>query len=174
MPPLRRFELALRGATALATAVAAAALLWPARAPMVEIAPAGLESPPAAAAAPRADPALSRGIADANIFSATRRAPRERYRPDAAQATGEGMAGDGPSAAAGGGGVPHLYGIVPDASGAAALLRLDPGAPGALLYREGDRGGMYRVDSIGEQSVVLSGPSGRLELRLPRPQEPIR
>jgi hypothetical protein len=171
--PLGRLELALRAATALAIAVAAAALLWPARAANVEIAPAGLESTPAASTAPPADAALSRDITDANIFSATRRAPRERYRPDGAQATGEGLADVDPTAAVRGEGIPHLYGIVPGVDGAAALLRLDPAATGALLYREGDRGGRYRVDTIGEQSVVLNGPSGRLELRLPRP-EPIR
>ena len=64
---------------------------------------------------------------------------------------------------------PELFGIVPEANGSAALLRLDPAAPSALLYREGDRGGRYRVERIEERSVVLSGPTGRIELRLGGP-----
>jgi hypothetical protein len=173
MPGMRRVELALRALTVVSAAIAAAALLWPASVPRVEIAPAGLEGGSTGPLLAGADADLVGTIAQANIFSSTRSAPRVRYRP-----LGSGVEGESPRDDAGAGaregGVPQLYGIVPGAAGAAALLRLDPAASGALLYREGDRGGRYRVDQIGEQSVVLTGPAGRLELRLPRPPESSR
>jgi hypothetical protein len=47
-------------------------------------------------------------------------------------------------------------------------LRLDPAVQGAQLYRVGDVGGKYRVTEIAERSVVLTGPRGRIVLRLDR------
>jgi hypothetical protein len=49
-------------------------------------------------------------------------------------------------------------------------MRLDAGNPEAQIYREGDSGGRYRVVKINERSVILEGPSGRIELRLQRPE----
>jgi hypothetical protein len=166
----KRLELALRALTVLALGIAALALLWQPSAPPAEIAPAGLNAGPGATLETRGDGGLSRAVAQGNIFSATRSAPRVRYRPIGSSAGAERAAADAPGAGTGGG-VPQLFGIVPGADGAAALLRLDPGVPGALLYRTGDRGGRYRVDDVGERSVVLTGPAGRVELRLPAPEE---
>jgi hypothetical protein len=171
MPWARRLELALRGLTGVSGVIAAAALLWPASVPAVEIAPARLDGGTPKPFAPDGDVAVAGAIAQGNIFSETRSAPRARYRPLGPE-VGEDVGGE--AAAAGGEGVPQLYGIVPDADGAAALLRLDASAPGALLYRVGDRGGRFRVEEIRDQSVVLIGPAGRVELRLARPEESVR
>jgi hypothetical protein len=40
------------------------------------------------------------------------------------------------------------------------------------LYREGDRAGRYRVVSINDKAVVLSGPRGQTVLQLKRPEGP--
>jgi hypothetical protein len=173
MAPIKRIELALRALTALSLAIAAGALLWPASAPEIEIAPAGLGGGAIASPDAGRHAAPQEAIARSNIFSATRSAPRVRYRPPGSAAEPQGVAEDA-AGAAGAGRVPRLYGILPDASGAAALMGLDPAAPGAQLYRDGDHGGRYRVERIGDQSVILSGPSGRVELRLPRPEGAIR
>lgn len=45
-----------------------------------------------------------------------------------------------------------------------ALLRLN--REGAQSYREGDVAGGYRIEKINEGSVTLSGPSGRMVIRL--------
>ena len=111
-------------------------------------------------------------IVNANIFSASRKAPRTRYRPFAAESAAPEVTM--PPAETGEVGldnerVPQLSGIMLGPSGPSALLRLDPGKPDAQVYREGERGGRYRVLKINEQSVVLSGPAGRIVLRLQRP-----
>jgi hypothetical protein len=109
-----------------------------------------------------------------NIFSSSRKAPATRYDPYATPNpyTPPPVAGMGvpevtetadPDA------VPKLYGTLSGPAGPAALLRLDPSAPGARLYREGERGGAYRVERIDGQSVVLAGPGGRIVLRLAPP-----
>lgn len=170
MAGTRRIELALRALTALSVVVAATALLWPASLPEAEIAPAGLEPGARAPIRPPPGDAVSREIIGGNIFSTTRRPPATRYRP-IGPAEGESLAEGGTES---GEGAPRLYGIVPAANGAAALLRLDRAVGGARLYREGERGGSYRVESIGERSVVLSGPAGRVELRLPAAPETAR
>jgi hypothetical protein len=171
----RRLELALRTLTALSAAIAVVALAWPVSVPEAEIAPGGLDAEPAAPRHPeRAGAGLAQAVAQGNIFSTTRSAPRVRYRP-LGPAAGAEVSAEADAAGGGGqSGVPQLYGIVPGTDGAAALLRLDPAVPGALLYRTGDRGGRYRVDEIGERSVVLTGPAGRVELRLPAPLEAAR
>lgn len=167
VPTARRVELRLRALTGTAVVVAAGALLWPPNVPEIDIPPAGLASPATAPPPPASEPSALRAIVAGDVFSSSRSAPRGRWRPPGLAASGASAepASGGPASV----GVPRLYGIVPGASGAAALLRLDPSVSGALLYREGDRGGRYRVDAIGEQSVVLTGPSGRIELRLAAP-----
>jgi hypothetical protein len=68
--------------------------------------------------------------------------------------------------------VPRFYGTVAGgASGRSALLRLDAHIPGARLYREGDRGGRYRITRIRDDAVTLDGPSGSIVLHLPRTRE---
>ncbi len=172
-----RVEPILRGLTAVALAVALGAILWPTTVPEVELAPAGFEPPPGArpAARPAAagDAATARKIVEGNIFSHLRAAPAVRWRPlgpaiPAGEAVGPAPVGSG------GDEVPRLLGTLVDGSGPAALLRLDPASPGSRLYRVGERGGRYRVESITEQAVVLIGPQGRIELRLPHPDGALR
>jgi hypothetical protein len=52
-----------------------------------------------------------------------------------------------------------------------ALLRLLASDPTPRLYAVGDKAGGYSVVSIDARSVVLSGPRGRVVLRLPENEE---
>lgn len=178
MIPVRRLALGLWAVTIIFAAAAAGTLFWRPAVTAVEIPPAGLDAPPAPGA-PRVvmDPAAAQTIVDANIFSSSRAAPAVRYsalEPD--PGTGAAMIPDPAMVEATGvtddEAVPHLYGTVIGPRGATALMRLDPGIPGAQIYREGDRGGIYRVVRINEQSVILSGPEGRIVLSLIPPGGP--
>lgn len=169
-------ELALRALTMIFLVVAAGALLLRPSLSAVEIPLAGLDALPATRS-PRSviDPAAGEAIVDANIFSSSRAAPEVRYSPfesdsesDAPMITESAM--EDSIAITEDEAAPRLYGTVVGPSGASALMRLDAATPGAQLYREGDRGGTFRVVKINEQSVVLSGRQGRIVLRLSPPE----
>ncbi len=120
-------------------------------------------------------------VANANILSASRRAPQRRYvSPDVATETGFSMpaafvsapdssvvnastADDDADA------VPALYGTVNTDGVWRALLRLSSSDPNPSLLQEGDKRGAYRVVSIRSNAVVVAGPSGQRTLRLARP-----
>lgn len=122
-------------------------------------------------ALPPAVPADVQAIVDGNIFSPTRTAPAERYDPyGGAAEDAEPMFGEvfEDEAVTDDGGVPKLYGTVVGPDGGVALLRLDPALADARPYRVGDRAAGYRVLRIDTSSVVLSGPGGRIVLRLNR------
>ena len=170
MSMLPRLERIFQIATAM---IALTALLWPARVSNAEIAPPG-STARASKAAPRTfEASAADAVIAGNIFSPARTAPARRFNPaepDEPEVTppppvdNSDVASDDEEA------VPHLFGIVIGPAGATALLRLDRENPDAQIYREGDRGGRYRVVKINERSVILDGPSGRIELRLPRPE----
>ncbi|MSR22514.1 MAG: hypothetical protein EXR92_03055 [Gemmatimonadetes bacterium] len=160
-----RLELALRAVIAISMGIAVVALVWRPSVPMLEVAPAGVDFPPITRPLSTIDPAAGQTIVAADIFSASRTAPAVRYNPVDPDA---GNVPD-PSPITEDQAVPQLYGTVVGPRGASALMRLDAGTTGAQLYREGDRGGTYRVEEIDEQSVVLSGPEGRIVVRLVHP-----
>jgi hypothetical protein len=114
-------------------------------------------------------------IVQGNIFSPTRSAPRTRYSPNGdgevedSAATAE-MTAATPDAASTG--VPALFGTMISPEGAHALLQLDAAQTEPRLYRVNESAGGYRVVRIEERAVTLSGPRGRVVLRLPvRPDE---
>jgi hypothetical protein len=177
MTNLRRTELTLHALTVVFVAVGGVALLRPPVVPAGETLPEGLDTQVPAGSQPDltlADPGALERVVTSNIFSSSRRAPRDRYDPFAPPpdpfappasdaempAAPEPVDPDA---------VPRLYGTVTGPAGPAALLRLDPSRPEAQLYREGERGGAYRVEKIDGPSVVLVGPSGRIVLRLTPP-----
>ena len=108
-----------------------------------------------------------------NLFAPSRSAPSRR-------AASSGMA-SGQAAAPGGdvemqpgmGFQPALVGTaVSDRPGETrALLQLDPADPAPRLYAVGDQAGGYRVVSITAREVVVTGPRGRIVLRLPQREE---
>ncbi|MEX2282463.1 MAG: hypothetical protein WEE89_08260 [Gemmatimonadota bacterium] len=171
-----RIEPVLRGLTALFVVIALGALFWRPSAPRTEIAPAGLTATPTSRSAAAADPAMSQAIIAANIFSPSRTTPRSRYNPfEPDPVTVEPAFGNNiidsaaiPDEEV----IPRLFGIVVGPAGGSALMRLDPAQPEAQLYREGDRGGVYRVVKVNQQSVILSGPRGQTVLQLKRPEGP--
>jgi hypothetical protein len=175
---MARAERVLKALTAVFLIVAVGAFFLEAPLPALVTAPAGL-TPPTGDRAPTPSTGEVRGedIVDANIFSVSRAAPASRYNPyeinaDVNAPMFPDFVFDAPALVPEGDRVPTLYGTVLGPDGATALLRLDPSTPGARLYRAGDRAGDYRVIEIDAQSVVLSGPEGRVQLRLLRPEGP--
>jgi hypothetical protein len=107
-----------------------------------------------------------------NLFSPSRTAPTRRYAgpnvaaPDMTDPNGE------PT--------PPSVGFMPVLIGTAvserpgetrALLQLIASDPTPRLYGVGDRAGGYSVVSIDARSVVVTGPRGRVVLRLPENEE---
>ena len=78
-----------------------------------------------------------------------------------------------PSPSVGAGFTPELIGTaVSERPGETrALLRLLANDATPRLYSVGDRAGGYSVVSIDARAVVLSGPRGRVVLRLPENEE---
>jgi hypothetical protein len=175
----RRLERVLRTLTTIFLLIAALAFLWRPPAPDISIPPAQLEVP-SSTHSPLAvvDPGVSQVIIKANIFSSARKAPTVRYSPFAPDADlyAPPIPYSEPAEAAANltdeEAVPKLYGTIIGPRGAAALMRLDAGQPEARLYLEGERGGAYRVITVSGDSVVLSGPRGRVVLKLIRREGP--
>jgi hypothetical protein len=167
--PLPRIELALRVLSTILLVVALIALVWTPGVSDTEIAPAGLDTPPAKGSPLAAiDPATAETIINKNVFSAARRAPAARYRMFASEAAPQPAVSAVPREPAVNEGerVPQLFGTVLGPRGPSALMRLDPALPDAQIYREGDSAGQYRVEKINERSVVLVGKRGRVTLYL--------
>lgn len=187
VPPVRRLVLGLNAATVLLVLGGILLLVLPGRAPEAR-AVGMLASPGALPDSVRQPPAPDLGAADrvvhTDIFSARRSAPPRRYMfgeapqdPDAMPSepspatplAGEPV--DSTMASTASDAVPHLYGTMLGPTGATALLRLEARVSEPRLFRVGDRAGGYRVTEIGDRSVMLMGPSGRVVLRLKQPDE---
>jgi hypothetical protein len=167
---LPRIERALLIGAAVFGAIALTALLWPARVPTDELAPAGLSAHANKAAARVTDTSAPDAVIAGNIFSPTRAAPARRFNPAEPEPVSAPPEDNADVVVSEEEAVPRLFGIVIGPAGASALMRLDASNPEAQIYREGDSGGRYRVVKINERSVILEGPSGRIELRLQRPE----
>lgn len=171
----------LRTVLDIATALlaAAAVALWFVQPPL-PAANAEL-SRVASSAAPRvAPPAVARSnagdanaIIGGNIFSATRAAPVTRYTPVGSGS--ETMVDPLPvpefvlPVAP-----PRVYGTMSGPGGATALIQPDSAGSSGRLYREGERVGQFRIEKILGSSVVLRGPSGRVEITVERREERIQ
>lgn len=185
-PRTRVLDRLLWGAAAVLLISGAAMWLLPVSMP--EAVPALPTAPSSdSAAAPGApgvaDPAIAEDIAIASIFLNSRTPPSRRYRPPDAslEAAGGGPGGimeptpmtmppamsDSLNLA---GEIPRLFGTIVDTTGAKALLHLS-GSSGPRLYAAGESDGGYRVISITPRTAVLSGPAGRITLRLDPPPE---
>ncbi len=120
----------------------------------------------------RAD-SLTEDIILYNLFAPGRTAPARRYAAASAATDDRAMVDPDTPASVGGGFRPELIGTaVSERPGETrALLRLLANDPSPRLYGVGDRAGGYSVISIDARAVVLSGPRGRVVLRLPEIQE---
>lgn len=120
----------------------------------------------------RAD-SLTEDIILYNLFAPGRSAPARRYSASAVTDDRAMVDQDTPSPSVGGSFRPELIGTaVSERPGETrALLRLLANEPAPRLYGVGDRAGGYSVISIDARAVVLSGPRGRVVLRLPEIQE---
>lgn len=162
--------------------VAVVIYVWPLGSGLPGETRAGL-STTVAPPAPRNDTSDARSVVSANILSASRRAPSQRYvspevavqpafvMPAAFAPTTSNIAGDSmssPGSTDAGDEVPALYGIVSMNGTSRALLRLSSADASPSLFGEGDKRGNYRVMSIRGNSVVLATPSGTRTLRLAR------
>lgn len=141
---------------------------------VLRLAPTGLPTsdPAVAVAAPPAPRervtsrlAGSAAIVESNVFSPRRAPPATRFVPDWARrdSTPPPVARRAqpvePSI--------RLYGIARGGAGAVALIDADPRVPGAEVYRVGDLVRGSRVTAVTDSTVVLSGRTGSLVLRLP-------
>jgi hypothetical protein len=103
-------------------------------------------------------------VVAANAFSASRTAPETRFIP-------EGLRKEAPPVVR----EPRkprevpvlLFGISRGPGGAVALIDADPAVPGAEVYRLGETVRDGRLTALGDTTVVLTRPSGRVVLRLP-------
>jgi hypothetical protein len=120
----------------------------------------------------RAD-TLTEDIILYNLFAPGRSAPARRYSASAVTDDRAMVDQDTASPSVGGSFRPELIGTaVSERPGETrALLRLLANDPAPRLYGVGDRAGGYSVISIDARAVVLSGPRGRVVLRLPEIQE---
>jgi hypothetical protein len=138
--------------------------------------------PPAVGPATRAGdasaPSNSSDDADAivafNMFSASRAAPAARYTPPgaggpSADASDASMQNEPAAPAAP---PPRVYGTMTGPNGATALIEGDSAGSSSRLYREGDRVGAYRIVKILPSSVVVTGPSGRVSLKVEQREDP--
>ena len=104
-------------------------------------------------------------IVSSNMFSATRAAPSVRYTPQ-----GAGVSADVPSmqdeVVAPPAPPPRVFGTMTGPNGATALIQPDSAGSSSRLYREGERVGAFRIEKILASSVIVLGPSGRLELKV--------
>jgi hypothetical protein len=152
-------------AAALFIAAGAALRLAPVRGPeALDAAPVAAAAAPGPRRTPPPDTQRYRTIVAMNAFSAARTAPATRFLPEGLRRDTVPVARTARKPAE----VPaRLFGITRGPGGAVALIEADPTVPGAEVYQVGDevRGG--RITAIGDSTVVLSRPSGRIVLRLP-------
>jgi hypothetical protein len=108
-----------------------------------------------------------------NLFAPGRNPPARRYAAAAAPDDGPMVDPDASASSVAGDFTPELVGtVVSESPGQSrALLRLLATDPSPRLYSVGDRAGGYSVVSIDARAVVLSGPRGRVVLRLPENEE---
>lgn len=143
-------------------------------------APAGMAQRPGAPSSKPGDgppktlgeaPVSGAAIISANVFSASRSAPRVRYLPpDLAPAAEDSLSARG---------TPpvqrlRLFGTVVGPSGTAALIDADPAVRGAEIYGVGDVVDGRRIVAVSESTVVLDGAAGRLVLRMQPAIQPSR
>jgi hypothetical protein len=171
---MRRLVIGLWAMAALLTATGIVFLILPVReTPVLVPEPVRTSG---VAFADGADPALAEEVIVANVFSTRRAPPSTRYTPPESASDSAGVTVDDPPPTvaevsgdeAGG---PVLFGTVVGPAGTQALLHLDPSATGPRLYSVGERDGGFRVVSIAPRVVVLTGPRGRVTLRLDREEE---
>lgn len=146
----------------------AARLLWPLALTfsivgmVLRLAPAAVPSANAPTITPAQPlppvPALASGteVVAANIFAASRSAPRLAFSPR----------GHVPVTATPAPAPLVLYGVTVTADDALALIDADPQIPGAEIYRVGERVGANRLIAITDSTVTLAPASGTAPLVL--------
>ena len=168
---MHRLEMTLKVLTILF--VAAGVMLWlvPPRAPATSALPSALTRPTAqAASTPSSDSVSISTIIASNIFSPSRAAPRSRYSPATGTEPSPAGVEQVPSASLVSPPPLHVFGTMMGPGGATALMVTDSAGASGRLYREGDKIGGYRIVRITGSSVIVTGPSGRVELRI-QPRE---
>lgn len=168
-------QTALRGVIAAGLVSGAVLLAWPTSADGTEQLIMELAADPSLPPRMAAD-SLTMDVVMGNVFAASRTPPRRRFTPQDSGSVDESvpaMIDPAPNATTAGDGIPALLGTVVGENGVVmALLHLNAADPGPRLYAVGARDGGYRVVSIAPRTVILSGPQGRVSLRLPDEERP--
>lgn len=145
---------------------AAAVLVWPVSV-AVPAASRAMPRPPARPPAIVAVDSTTGAIVATNLFSGSRRAPRERFRlpgtEPVAEVPGASLTAGAPDTDAG----PQLVGVVLGPGVSRALVQLASDSTPRLLV-VGDRIGRWQLRRIGSDRVELSSASGTRTVRLSR------
>ncbi len=110
-------------------------------------------------------------IVSSNIFSATRAAPSVRYTPPGAGGVSADVSSMPDEVVAIAAAPPRVFGTMTGSNGATALIQPDSAGSSSRLYREGERVGAFRIEKILPNSVIVRGPSGRMELKVQQGEE---
>jgi len=105
-------------------------------------------------------------IVSSNMFSATRAAPSVRYTPPGAGGTSADVSAAQDEVVALPAPPPRVFGTMTGPNGATALIQPDSAGSSSRLYREGERVGAFLIEKILTSSVIVRGPSGRMELKV--------
>lgn len=169
---MERAGTVLRGLTVAALVAGAALLSWPIDASVAPLGDALGASAVAAGPAPVAGTdSLVEDIILYDAFARSRTPPDRRYAGPGTEVDADA----GPSVpAATATEAPILLGTVVSDRAAGSMAMLQAGATDRAprLYAVGERVGSYRVESVEARSVVLTGPRGRVVLRLPQEERP--
>lgn len=139
--------------------------------PYVVIPPAAVGR---ATASPTHSPSASSDagvIVSSNMFSATRAAPSVRYTPPGAGGVSADVSFMPDEVVAIAAPPPRVFGTMTGSNGATALIQPDSAGSSSRLYREGERVGAFRIEKILANSVIVRGPSGRMELKVQQGEE---
>ena len=129
------------------------------------------DSIPVAATTSTSADSLTEDIILHNLFASSRTAPSRRY--SGTDVTSRDVDAEVSASSMASSFMPELIGTAVSGKPGEtkALLRLIASDPSPRLYAVGDRAGGYSVVSIDARTVVLSGPRGRVVLRLPENEE---
>lgn len=105
-------------------------------------------------------------LVSSNMFSATRAAPSVRYTPPGAGGVSSNVSSIPDEVVALPAPPPRVFGTMTGSNGATALIQPDSAGSSSRLYHEGERVGVFRIEKILPSSVIVRGPSGRIELKV--------
>ncbi|MEO7366927.1 MAG: hypothetical protein ABIZ36_03160 [Gemmatimonadaceae bacterium] len=134
--------------------------------PEVTIPPAAAVHAPAGRGGSPSVSSESGVLVSSNMFSATRAAPSVRYTPPGAGGMSADVSSVPDEVVVLPAPPPRVFGTMIGSNGTTALIQPDSAGSSSRLYHEGERVGAFRIEKILTNSVIVRGPSGRIELKV--------